>query len=662
MSLGALGINRWCRLSWYWVVVAASLSATACESTIGASSEPVDRIALSPPTGSVQVGGAITLAAQVLDAAGNPMRDRKIVWSSEDPRIATVNESGVVVGVAAGNVLIAASSGGKSASAAISVSSRPVTLVRVTPASGTIAVGSTGTLTAEAFDAAGDPANGLPVTWKSSNESVATINNAGAVTGVVTGSVTITATISGRDGTASITIVPQPVAAVRVTPTSDTILVGGRITLNAAAVDAQNNPLANRIVFWSSNNSVVATVTSEGEVIGFAAGSARIRATVEGKSADAAILVQQVPVATVVVSPNQLTMNPGQTSQLSVTVNDSAGNVLQGRTVTYTSSDPAIATVNGTGLVTAVAQGTARVDVASEGVKASVAVTVSPIPIASIAVVPNVVTLRVTQTAALTAEARDAQGQPLANRTFSWSSSAPSVASVDQSGLVTAVAVGTATISATSEGRTGSAVITVAPEPVNSVTLTVPRNYIVPGDTMHLTVVLRDAQNNVLTGRTVSFSATPAGRVTVDAAGVVTGISSSGSSDVTATSEGKSATIQIASVAAVASITATGPTNSALDLIILPGTSKRFTVSLRDGTGNPVPGQTVSATTSDANLLTLSSGTLTTDAQGNAIVDITASGLLGTASVTFGVTRAGAIPPAIPGNNNPSTSLAIVVP
>lgn len=662
MSLAALGIHRWSRWSWYSVVVAASLSATSCESTIGGDSEPVDRIALSPTTGSVQVGGAITLAAQVLDAAGNPMRDRKIVWSSEDPRIATVNESGVVVGVAAGSVLIAASSGGKSASAAISVSSRPVTLVRLTPASGTIAVGNTGTLTAEAFDAAGDPANGLPVTWKSSNESVATVNNAGAVTGVVTGAVTITATISGRDGTAAITIVPQPVAAVRVTPTSATIFVGGRVTLSATAVDAQNNPLANRIVFWSSDNSIAATVTSEGEVIGFAAGSARIRATVEGKSADASILVQQVPVARVVVSPNQLTMNPGQTSQLSVTLNDGAGNVLQGRTVTYTSSDPAIATVNGSGLVTAVAQGTAQIDVASEGEKGSVAVTVNPVPIASITIVPNVFALRVTQTTTLTAEARDAQGQLLTNRTFSWSSSAPSVATVDQSGLVTAVAVGTATINATSEGRTGSATINVAPEPVNSVTLTARRTYVVPGDTMHLTVVLRDAQNNVLTGRIVVYAATPAGLVTVDAAGVVTGISSSGTSAVTATSEGKSATIQIASVAAVASITATGPTNSALDLMIPPGTTKRFTVTIRDGTGNPVPGQTVSATTSDANLLTLSSGTLTSDAQGNATVDITASGLLGTASVTFGVTRAGAIPPATPGTNNLSMSLAIVVP
>jgi hypothetical protein len=354
-------------------------------------------------------------------------------------------------------------------------------------------------------------------------------------------------------------------------------------------------------------------------------------------------------------------MTPGQASQLSVTLHDSAGNVLQGRTVTYTSSDPSIATVEGTGLVTAVAQGTAQIDVASEGVKGSVAVTVNPVPIATIAVVPNEFTLRVTQTTTLTAEARDAQGQPLTNRTFSWSSSAPSVATVDQSGVVTAVAVGTATINATSEGRTGSATITVAPEPVNSVTLTVPRTFIVPGDTMHLTVVLRDAQNNVLTGRSVSFSATPAGLVTVDAAGVVTGISSSGTSGVTATSEGKSATIQIASVAAVASIAATGPTNTALDLIIAPGTTKRFTVTVRDGAGNPVAGQTVSAT-SNSTVVTLSSATLTTDALGQATVDITASALLGTATVTFGVTRASAIPPATPGSNNLSTSLAIVVP
>ncbi|MEW5917686.1 MAG: Ig-like domain-containing protein, partial [Gemmatimonadota bacterium] len=395
-------------------------------------------------------------------------------------------------------------------------------------------------------------------------------------------------------------------------------------------------------------------------VFGFSVGSARIRATVEGKFAEATIVVEAVPVARVVVTPNALTLNPGQTSQLNVSTQDASGNVLVGRRVTYTSSDPAKATVSGSGLVTGITQGTARVDVTSEGVTTGVTVNVNPVPISSISITPNVVSLRATHTSTLMARALDAQGQPLPNRTFTWSSANTSIATVDQSGVVTGVAVGSTTVSASSEGKTGTASITVIPEPVNSVTLTSPRNGIVPGDTMHLTVVLRDAQNNVLTGRAVTFSSTPAGRVTVDAAGVVTGISSSGTSDITATSEGKSATIQITSVAAVASITAVGPTNSAVDLVIPPGSTKRYTVTLLDGGGNPVAGQVVSATSSST-AVTLSSGTLTTDAQGQATVDLTGN-TAGSATVTFQASRVGAIPPATPGNNNPSTSLSIVVP
>ncbi|MEW5919286.1 MAG: Ig-like domain-containing protein, partial [Gemmatimonadota bacterium] len=264
MRVFTLGIQQLRRTQTAVLAGLVTLVASSCDSSVG-ESEPVDRIALSPTTGSVQVGGTVTLSAVVLDAAGNAMRDRRIVWSSEDSRLATVNQSGVVVGVAAGSVQIAASSGGKSASAAINVTARPVTLVRVTPGTATISVGSTSTLKAEAFDASSAPVIGLPVGWKSSNEAVATVNNDGDVSGVAPGSATITATIAGRDGTAEITIAPQPVAGVVLATTNDTIVVGGRTTLSAAAVDAQNKPLANRIVTWTSSDPVVANVSSQGE-------------------------------------------------------------------------------------------------------------------------------------------------------------------------------------------------------------------------------------------------------------------------------------------------------------------------------------------------------------------------------------------------------------
>lgn len=913
-----------------------ALAALACDSQ-PTQNDGVDRVILTPASASMQVGGSLTLTALVVDASGNAMRDRKVVWASEKENIATVSQAGVVIALAAGQVRIAASSGGRSASATITVSARPVSLVRITPGSATISVGSSVPLQAEALDASGAVVLGRPVTWSSSNETVAVVSTSGVLAGLAPGSVTITATIDGRSGTAAISVAPQPVAAVSITPMSDTAIVGEHVLFSATALDVQNQPLAGRFVLWSSSDPSVAIVSSEGEVIALAVGSARIKATIEGKFAEATILVTPVPVAKVIVTPNQLALNPGQTSQLTVTLNDSAGNVLSGRSITYTTGDAQIATVSSSGLVIAVAEGATTIDVASEGKRAAVSVTVNPIPVATVAVTPNAISLSPGQSTRLIAQALDAQGRPLANRTYAWSASDASIATVNQVGDVTAVAPGVVSIRAASGGQSGTAVVTVSrvavaaivisPKPVtltppqtqvltvqlfdsaggslstsgrsitwlsrapaiasvsasgqvaavapgttfviaatpgaqstlydsvgvtvsatpvssttvqprattvsvggasgvravvvsagvvtrtvpvswqsrsaaiasvagtggfpdsatvtgvslgstyvvatdpggrsdsilvsvstapvasvsvspasanisisattqlsavakdsaggtltptitwvslapavatvstsglvtaaaagaatiearangagangvdvvgsanvtvtqpvqaavNSLIVTSPRSWIVPGDSMHLTVVLRDAQNNVLTGRAITFSSNNS-RMSVDSAGIVTGAATSGRSDITATSEGKSAKVQIDAIAGVAAMSVSGPQGSALDLILPRGQKKRYTVTVTDANGSAISGVTVDVTTNNPSLLKLQKTTMTTNSAGQAHLDIAAGNAVGLATVTFTATRGGAIPPGSPGANSPAALLPLVVP
>ena len=917
----------------------AFLAATSCDTPSAGEAERVDRVVLTPTAATLQAGATLPLSATVLDAAGNVLRDRRVVWASQNEAIAIVSQAGVVVAVGAGTVAIAASSGGKSASATITVTRRPVTLVRVSPGSATIPVTGSLALSAEALDATGSPIPDLTVAWTSSDETIAIVSANGVVAGIAVGSVTITATVEGRSGTAAITVALQPVASVVVSPAADTVLLGERATFRATAFDAQGLPLANRIVLWSSNNPAIATVSSDGEVIGLAVGSARIRATVEGKFSDATVVVQPVPVARVAVSPTTVTLTPGQTAQIVVTLTDSAGNILGGRNITYATSDAQIASVSASGVITAIAQGTAQIQVSSEGKSATVAVTVNPVPIASIRITPTVVSLRVAQATRLVAAALDAQGAALANRTFTWSSSAPSVASVNQLGDVTGIAAGVATITASSEGKSatatvdvnvavtavaslvispkpvsiiptqlqqlsvqlfdsaggvlspvgrpvfwlsrdpaiatvsssgqvagvapgstrvigstagavgtvydsvdvtvsappvnsiavqpkplalfvagtgalralvtsagtivrnnavswqsrsasivsvtpvagwpdsatvvgvslgssyvvatdagglsdsalvtvnnvpvasvvvtpstasllvnattqltavakdsiggtlsrtitwvsfapsiasvsasglvtavgvgvatiearangagangvdviGSATVTVtqpAPAAVHSVTVTSPRGAIVPADTMHLTVVLRDAQNNVLTGRAVTFTSSATTRMTVDAAGVVTGVGTSGSADITATSGGVNGKVQLDAVEGVTRMTVTGPAKNALDLILPVGTKKRYDVEVLDARGNGVANLTVTFSTNTPGLVILQKTVTTTSGKGEAHVDITGAAT-GLANVTFTVVRAGAIPPAQAGNNTLTITLPIVVP
>jgi len=168
------------------------------------------------------------------------------------------------------------------------------------------------------------------------------------------------------------------------------------------------------------------------------------------------------PVDAVQVSPPTASVEVGQTAQFTATVRDKNGNTLTDRAVTWASSSNSVATVSSSGLATGVAEGTATITATSEGKVGSATVTVTPQPVASVEVSPTTLDLTVGQTGQLTATPKNASGEALTGRTVSWDSSDDGVATVDSNGLVTAVAAGSATVTATSEGQTGSADITVS--------------------------------------------------------------------------------------------------------------------------------------------------------------------------------------------------------
>jgi uncharacterized protein YjdB len=248
------------------------------------------------------------------------------------------------------------------------------------------------------------------------------------------------------------------VSSVQVAPATATLSVGGTVQLTATARDASGNAVTTTIT-WSSDSPAVAAVNTSGLVTGVAAGTAVITATAGGQSATASITVQ-VPVAAVEVTPATATIGTGETVQLTAALEDASGNPLTGRTVTWSSSNDGVATVNATGLVTGVAAGPATITATSEGVSGSASITVQE-PVASVDVTPAIDTVRAGTTLQLTATPRDAGGNPLTGRTITWSTSDGAVATVDTDGLVTGEGNGTATITAEVEGQDGTADVTV---------------------------------------------------------------------------------------------------------------------------------------------------------------------------------------------------------
>ncbi len=350
------------------------------------------------------------------------------------------------------------------------------------------------------------------------------------------------------------------------------------------------------------------------------------------------VLVAAAPVATVAVSPASASVVAGTTKQLTATMKDASNNVLIGRAVTWGSSNTGAATVDANGLVTAVAADTATITATSEGKSgmSTITVTPPPAPVATVTVSPPSASVAGGGTQQLTATTKDAGGNTVTGRAVTWSSGAPAVATVNAStGLVSTVSPGTATITATSEGQTGTSAITVTPAPVPVATVTVSppsASVVAGGATQQLTATVKDASSNVLTGRSITWSSSGITVATVNASGVVTGVSQGGPVTISATSEGKIGTAAITvTPAPVASITIS-PSPSTVNI----GGMQSLNATLRDANSNVLTGRIV-AWSSDAPSvasINATTGVVTGLSVGSATITATSEGQSGRSTVT----------------------------
>lgn len=334
-----------------------------------------------------------------------------------------------------------------------------VSQITLSPLTPTVIVGQSVTLTAEPRDASGAVVTGQGVVWSTSDASVASVTG-GVVTAIKAGSATVTAT-SGTVTASTLITVIAAVAQVAITPSPADVIVNETVQLTATLRDAAGAVLTGRTITWTSSSDAAASVSSTGLVTGKVAGAVAITASAEGRTATVTVNVRPVPVATVTVTPNPLDLVLGASGTLVATTRDANGASL-GRPVTFVSSNTAVATVSAGGSVTSVSAGTATVTATSEGKSGSATVNVRAAPVASVTVTPSPTTVEAGATTTLVADPKDGNGQSLSGRTVAWTSSDQSKATVNSSGVVTGVAAGTVTISATSEGQVGMATVNVA--------------------------------------------------------------------------------------------------------------------------------------------------------------------------------------------------------
>jgi uncharacterized delta-60 repeat protein len=243
--------------------------------------------------------------------------------------------------------------------------------------------------------------------------------------------------------------------------------------------------------------------------------------------------LQPAPVATISVSPSAASLESGKTQQMSAVAKDAAGNVLSGVSFSWQSDATAVASVDGSGLVTGALVGTAHITASAQGVSGGADVSVKTGALAHIEISPAGGTVIVGQDLALGALASDAAGNPISGSAFKWTSDNPEVGKVDPAtGIASGVAAAgenaaQAHIKASSSGIDSAAVtLTVKPIPIGSITVTPGSSTIHVGKTLQLRAAATDLDRAPLPGVSFTWESDNEAVAIVDANGLVTGVAS----------------------------------------------------------------------------------------------------------------------------------------
>lgn len=304
---------------------------------------------------------------------------RNLSWSAEDPKIVTVTKrsdssdevKADVTGLENGSTTVTVrTENGLEASCKVIVETKIIGIT-VSPASAVIEVGET-----VQFEATKKPSIGTTegVTWRSENESVATVDQNGLVTGVGNGVVKITVKSSSGLIHQSVTVTVQTSPKGISINDSLALDLSTKVSDTLQATITPSTANVNKEITWKSDNTGIATVDGNGKVTAVGNGTTRITATTaNGKSASCTVTVTTA-ITSISVSPTSKTLKTGETVQLTATKNPSTAT----EGITWTTSNSSVATVSN-GLVTAKGSGTATITVKSStgGKSATCTITVS---------------------------------------------------------------------------------------------------------------------------------------------------------------------------------------------------------------------------------------------------------------------------------------------
>jgi len=566
------------RHSWSGAALLAALSlvAVGCSSDSSAPVESIHepivsgstQIALTHKSDTLSVDQSVQLMAIVPPAPGTIAP--AITWASSDTSVAIVTRTGVLFGLKSGRATVTVTTRGYSDATSVTV--RPgIRFIDFGADSIAISLAQSVKIPVKVTDTDGNPVDLSKhnVQWASTAPNVAAMSGDAIVTGRSIGRADLLLRVDSKVGTTGVRVLSKPVASVFVSPSSLALQTGQSTQLAATTYDVNGDPIADRNVSWSTSDAKVATVSSTGLVTTIGTGSAEITANAEGRKATVPVTVTAATgsggatVASIAVTLNASTLVAGQTTQASANLKDGSGNAITGPSIVWTTSDATIASVNGTGLVTALKAGTVTVRATSGGVTGSAALAVSAPTVAVATVTLSVASsIGVGQTAQASVTLKDNAGNVLTGRTIAYVSSDAGIASISPTGLVTGLTGGSVTITASSEGKSASAVVSVtAPKPaVHGIRMSINSPTISVGELTQVNAVPTDINGTPISGLTIAWSSSPTAVSTVSSSGMATG-RSAGSAQIYAQVDTVKRSIGLTVVDTVTSTPTTTSTN-----------------------------------------------------------------------------------------------------
>lgn len=622
-------------------VITAAYGGLSGDAVLTVDPPVLQSVAVAPASASVAAGLTAAFAATGIYSDGSTQDVTLLAaWSSSDVSVATVS-TGLATGKVPGQVAIDALYDGQLGTASLQVTAPVLQSVAVSPGAASIAKGLT-----QAFTASGSYSDGSTqdltssATWSSSDTAVATVSS-GVATGTGTGTATISAASGGQSGQATLTVTGAVVQSVSLSPASASVPVGltQAFTANAHWSDGSTSDVT-ATASWTTLDPGIATAT--GSVVkGVSVGSTQVQATAQGATGSASFAVTPAVVQAVTVSPANASLAAGMQLQYSAEALYSDGSKQDvTASAAWASSNAAAASVDAAGLATGVAPGTATISATFSSVAGTTPLTVTAATLTSISISPSEPSVPAGFLQAFTATGifSDGTNEDLTAQ-VTWTSSAPSVATISAAGVATALATGSTSIGAAYGLVSAATTLTVTSATLTALTVLPVSASIAKGTTVACAAVgtYSDGTTQDLTALATWTSSGPA--VTVSSApgsqGVATG-AAVGTADVTASYGGLSDFSTVTVTSAVVQSIAIAPSGATVPA----GTTQALaaTGTFSDGTTQDLTAL-ASWTSSDTAVAAVSnaagtSGVVTALAPGSVTITAAYSGVSGTAPLT----------------------------